>query len=369
MSAAPGRLPPHPIGGDHEHVDTISSTTTIFVLVVLAVFLHAIQWVLLPFVVSGLLAYLCTPAVDWLTRRARLPRSLVAGLVFAALVALAALIVFLSVPSLGPELMAVATDFQGTVEGLARDLIGQETVTLFGRPMNATEFGEAAVAAISASIQQIGGIPLIGALALGGAFGVFLSLVLLFYFLQGGPQILQGLLWLIPPRQRPLIRRIWRRLDPVLRRYLIGIIIVVAYATAAAYVGLGLVLGLPHAVFLALLTGILEMIPMIGPAAAVAIAGLIAVRHATGIEAIIGYAIYATVLRLSIDQLFGPLALGAAARMHPVLIIFCFLSGGILFGIAGVILAVPVALVAKITLATLYDEPLGAEASSGEESR
>jgi predicted PurR-regulated permease PerM len=235
--------------------------------------------------------------------------------------------------------------------------------------MNATEFGEAAVAAISASIQQIGGIPLIGALALGGAFGVFLSLVLLFYFLQGGPQILQGLLWLIPPRQRPLIRRIWRRLDPVLRRYLIGIIIVVAYATAAAYVGLGLVLGLPHAVFLALLTGILEMIPMIGPAAAVAIAGLIAVRHATGIEAIIGYAIYATVLRLSIDQLFGPLALGAAARMHPVLIIFCFLSGGILFGIAGVILAVPVALVAKITLATLYDEPLGAEASSGEESR
>jgi predicted PurR-regulated permease PerM len=369
MSAAPSRVPPRPLGDDHEHVDKISTTTTIFVLIVLAVFLHAIQWVLLPFVVSGLLAYLCTPAVDWLTRRTRLPRSLLAAAVFAALVAIAAWIGFLSVPSLGPELMAVTTDLQGTVEGLARDLIGQQTVILFGHPMNATELGEAAMTAIRAAIEQLGGIPLIGALALGSVFGAFLALVLLFYFLQGGPQILRGLLWLIPPRQRPLIRRIWRRLDPVLKRYIIGIIIVVAYATAAAYVGLGLVLGLPHAVFLALLTGFLEMIPMIGPAAAIAIAGLIAVRQATGIEPIIAYAIYATVLRLSIDQLFGPLALGAAARMHPVLIIFCFLSGGILFGIAGVILAVPVALVAKITLATLYDEPLGAEASSGEESR
>ena len=52
----------------------------------------------------------------------------------------------------------------------------------------------------------------------------------------------------------------------------------------------------------------------------------------------------------------GPLALSAAARPHPTLIIFCFLSSGILFGIAGVILAVPVALTTKITLAILYDE-------------
>ena len=47
-----------------------------------------------------------------------------------------------------------------------------------------------------------------------------------------------------------------------------------------------------------------------------------------------------------------------AAHVHPVLIIFCFLAGGIILGIPGVILAVPVALVVKSTLATLYgDEP------------
>lgn len=40
-----------------------------------------------------------------------------------------------------------------------------------------------------------------------------------------------------------------------------------------------------------------------------------------------------------------------------MLIIFCFLSGGLLFGITGVIMAAPVALITKVTLAALYDDP------------
>ena len=188
-------------------------------------------------------------------------------------------------------------------------------------------------------------------------FGLILTLVLLFYFLLSGPSMARGLLKLVPPRQRPLIMHVWTVLDPVLKRYFIGVLVVVAYAAAAAYVGLGLVLGIPHAV-LALLTGVVEMIPVIGPGAAAVIAGLVAIHSAAGIGAIVAYALYATALRISIDQLFGPLALGAAARLHPVLVIFCFLSGAFLFGIVGVIMAVPAALVVKITLALLYDEPI-----------
>jgi predicted PurR-regulated permease PerM len=111
-------------------------------------------------------------------------------------------------------------------------------------------------------------------------------------------------------------------------------------------------------VFLALLTGILETVPIIGPTAAAVLAGLVSLRTATSIVNIGEYALYATALRLSIDQLVGPIVLGRAANVHPVLIIFCFLAGGIVLGIPGVILAVPCALVVKSTLATLYgDEP------------
>lgn len=71
-----------------------------------------------------------------------------------------------------------------------------------------------------------------------------------------------------------------------------------------------------------------------------------------------GVLAYATTPAISIDQLFGPLVLGAAARLHPVLVIFCFLSGRLLFGVVGVILAGPMALVVKTTLTVLYDEPV-----------
>ena len=74
---------------------------------------------------------------------------------------------------------------------------------------------------------------------------------------------------------------------------------------------------------------------------------------------IIAYVIYATALRLSIDQLVGPLLLGSAARVHPTLVIFCFLAGAAMFGIVGVILAVPVALTVKVVLAAIYGEPIG----------
>ena len=53
--------------------------------------------------------------------------------------------------------------------------------------------------------------------------------------------------------------------QPVLRRYFVGVGAIVVYAAIAAYIGLGLVLGLHHAVLLAALTGLLEMIPVAGP--------------------------------------------------------------------------------------------------------
>jgi predicted PurR-regulated permease PerM len=180
--------------------------------------------------------------------------------------------------------------------------------------------------------------------------------VLLFYFLASGRRVAQGAFWMVPPHRRELARRIWERLDPVLMRYFGGMIIVVTYATVASYIGLDLVLGIHHAVLLALLTGILETVPVIGPTAAAVSAGLVSLQTATGVMSIVDYALYATALRLSIDQLLGPIVLGTAAHVHPVLIIFCFLAGGIVFGVPGIILAVPVALLIKSTLATLYGD-------------
>jgi len=232
--------------------------------------------------------------------------------------------------------------------------------------MDAQQFADAIEHAVRDWLGNPKVLSAIAGATFASGFGFLLTLVLLFFFLVNGPSIVRGLLWLVPPDQRPLVEdHVLLRLDPVLRRYFIGVIAVVCFAAAFAYAGLGLVLGVPHALFLALMTGVLEAIPIVGPALAVAIAALVAIQHNSALGAIIGYAVYLAALRLSIDQFFGPIVLGAAGRVHPTLIIFCFLAGGALFGVIGVIAAVPVALVIRTTLAVLYDEPAGTTQEAG----
>src|SRR5262249_18327304 len=79
--------------------------------------------------------------------------------------------------------------------------------------------------------------------------------------LQDGPRLTRGALGLLPPKHRPVAEFVWSRLDPVLKSYFIGVIVVVIYAVAAAYVGLGVLLGIGHALFLAVLAGLLGMVP------------------------------------------------------------------------------------------------------------
>jgi predicted PurR-regulated permease PerM len=354
--AAEKKRPPAHV--DHERLTRVSTPTTIAVLAALTLFLFVIRAVLLPFVLAGIIAYVCTPLIELMQAKLRMPRALAALIVFAVLAALALLLGWLGGPPLIDEVTRVITDLHGTLQAIAERIIGDRSVELMGRSMNAAQIADAAVTGLREWVGEAGRILTLATLSFAAMFGFFLSWVLLMYFLIGGPVIARGLFWLMPPRQRPITHEIWGRLDPILKRYFIGVAIVVTYASIAAYIGLGLILGIHHAIFLAMLTGLLEMLPVIGPGASAVIAGLVAVHQATGVGSILGYVVYATLLRLSIDQMIGPLVLGRAGRVHPVLVIFCFLTGGLLFGVAGVILAVPVALAIKVILATLYEEPL-----------
>jgi len=326
--------------------------------VILAIFLYFIKLILLPFVLAGIVAYICTPILDWAEKRTRWPRLLFAVALFLLLCGISVFVVVVASERLADEARATAADLQGLLENFTRQAMGEQAITLFGYSMNAREIAQAVLERVRDWAGQTDQIALLTGYSMVAAMGAFLTIVLLFYFLVSGRQVARGIFWIVPPHRRPLAARIWARLDPVLMHYFIGVIGVVIYATVAAYIGLGVILGIQHAVLLALLTGLLETVPMIGPTAAAVLAGLVSLRTATGIVNIVEYAAYATALRLSIDQIVGPLVLGRAAHVHPVLIIFCFLAGGVVLGIPGVILAVPVALVVKSTLATIYgDEP------------
>jgi predicted PurR-regulated permease PerM len=338
------------------HVDSGELRAVILTAAAFAIFLYVTRLILLPFILAGVVAYVCTPLVDRLAARTRWPRPLFAVATFIVLVGVSALVMKVAVQRLAVEAKGVAIDLQAMLDNLTHQLMGEDSIHVFGHTLSAHDISQAALEHISDWFAQPEAVTTALGVGLAAIMGTFLTVVLLFWFLISGPRVAAGLFWIVPPYRRPLAARVWARLDPVLIRYFIGVFVIVLYATVAAYIGLGVFLDIRHAVLLATLTGILEIVPVIGPTAAAVIAGLISLRTATGIMSIFAYAMYATALRLSIDQVVGPIVLGRAAHVHPALIIFCFLAGGVLLGVPGVILAVPLALLIKSALATLYGD-------------
>ncbi len=355
--AALGEAPHEPAPPGEAEESGGATTTTIFILVGILVFLYFVREILLPFVIGGIVAFVCAPLIDGIARRVHVPRWLPALGVLLALIAMAAVLAFLGLSPLMKEVARIASDLQGTVEGFVRALIGNRTLNVMGTSLNAASLTTYVLDAVRTWVSSDSRAAEIVTYLVAAVFGVILIWVVLGYLLFDGPQIARGLMRLVPPRHRPFTRRVLKELDPLLRRYFIGVALVVTYASTAAYIGLGIALGLRHAVFLAIITGVLEVIPLIGPAAAAIIVGLVAVQHAATTGDILAFIAYAIALRISIDQFFGPIVLGSAAQVRPIVVIFCFLAGGLLFGIVGVILAVPIALTLKVILAVLYREP------------
>jgi predicted PurR-regulated permease PerM len=340
-----------------EHVESISGRAAIFALILIGVFLYSIQVAIIPFVLAGMTAYVATPLIELMARRLRMPRTLAAVIVFLGIVLLAAAIVRLGVVPLIQTGMALAGDLRGTIARAVHDLFGPGNFEIFGQSLNAAAIADHAIEAVRGFLAQGDGVMTLAGVGAGVFFGTILTAVVLFYFLVQGPQIADGLFWLVPPRQRVFVHYLWSKLDPALKRYFVGLAVIVLYSACAAYIGLGFALGIRYAFFLALMTGLFEVVPFVGPIAAATIAGLVALSQATGIWDVVAYTIYAVALRVSIDQFLAPVVLGRAGNVHPTLIIFCFAAGGILFGFVGVILAVPVALSIKVVLETIYDEP------------
>jgi predicted PurR-regulated permease PerM len=187
--------------------------------------------------------------------------------------------------------------------------------------------------------------------------------VLLIYFLVSGYAIADGTFWLVPPEYRKEVRSVASKIFPILWRYFLGLAIVVTYTSTVAWIGFSLIFHLPRALLLAVAVGTLELVPLIGPAASIALVVLTAIQNA-GMWAILAMVGFAAALRISIDQFVGPLVLGKAVRLHPVVIIFCFLSGAMLFGPIGLLLAVPVAAAIRIILTIYYAETVAEESSA-----
>jgi predicted PurR-regulated permease PerM len=309
--------------------------------------------VLLPFVAAGALAYVSRPLLT-LFRRLHLSPWAVSLIPLVLFLLLLSALGYAIKATLAPEMAEMINNLPRVVAGVLDNLLVQvhlKDVPIFGRKVDSAAMSAQLIASLKQNVSGNLG-PVIGG-AFGAMMGGVLTVVLFAFILFSGPRLANGLLWLIPPDLRPRSRALALEIDSMLAGYLRGIFLVVLFTSCVTYLAMGLVFHIHGALFLALAVGLLELLPVIGPALSFAAFGLVAVQQ-TSIETIMAFGIFAIALRLAIDQVVGPLVLGRAADIPAVVVIFAFMAGGALYGMLGVILAIPVAATVKIVLTDLY---------------
>lgn len=292
------------------------------------------------------LATALQPVINWFMRRG-LNRTLSAIITYVLFVALLLGAGFLIIPILVnqataisgviPEYYSKARSFlfqssSWPVRRLAMFLPSEAPISL-----NAAPAGPLTEEQMLARVTQLFGYLDIGLRTLLGVIGVFL---LAFYWSVERDRTIRWLVGLFPASQR---RAISNRIDDVegkLEVFLAAqgtLCLIIGVASLAAY----LIIGLPYALLLALLAGIAEAVPLVGPLLGAIPALFIALTLDP--SKVVGVLIATAVIQVLENNLIVPKVMNKAVGANPILTLVTFLVFSYLLGIAGAFIAVPVA--------------------------
>jgi predicted PurR-regulated permease PerM len=309
--------------------------------------------VLPPFVVAGILAYILSPLVDELTARTGIRRPLIAMVVFVVVVGVFIALVSLVGARLNAELRAISREGPSIIGSVVVRLTGGEDVDLLGQSITSAELGRR----LDIALRDFLGTPSQAIQAVRVAFELTLSLVLVFlsfvYMLIDGHNFWMYVLRFVPREHRAHVDRLSMEIHRVLGRYLRGQLALIILMSGVTFVILEWGFKLPYALWIGILTGILEVIPLIGPIVAGIIACTVGFSQGGPTEAA-ALAILYVILRQVEDQLVMPIVVGRAVHVHPLVTIFAVLTGERIAGVLGMILAVPIAAAVKVVLDQAY---------------
>ncbi len=314
-----------------------------------------------PFLLALAMAYLMAPAVARLERR-RISRGLAIALV--AIPPLAALVLLLLLA--GPQVWAQAVSlvsalprFATTVLAFLSDLRtrieGQPFLTIAQR----TWLHELDAQQLAGILQENaqGMLRALGewGLAFGRRLGTLLGFlgylvvtpVVAFYLLRDWQPLLTFLEDLIPPSRRPAIVAFIEEYDNSLGKFFRGQLIEAALVGTLTGVGLAL-LGVPSALLIGVIAGVFNLIPYIGLAISAIPALVVALTMPDPMTGLLKVGGVFAVVQFIDGSVTGPRIVGGSVGLHPVVTMLALAFGGAMLGFAGLLLAVPLAVLIKM---------------------
>jgi len=288
------------------------------------------------FIAAGL-----DPVVKWLTGR-RVPRWLAVIIVLVALAGIIAGFLAAAIPALTAQTTSLAHEIPHYMNTL------QSHNSTLGRLNERFHVQQRLVELISRKGSAlVGGILGAGELVISAASSMIAVVVMSIYFLAGLPQIKHFAYRLVPHSRRPRVILIGDEILAKVGGYVLGNVLTSAIAGVGTYLWM-LAFGIPYPILLGLFVALLDLIPVIGSTIGGVVVTLVAltVSLPVAIATLCFYVGY----RLAEDYLIVPRIMGRTVQVPAVVSLVAVLIGGVLLGIIGALVAIPVAAAIRLLL-------------------
>ncbi|MBC7241004.1 MAG: AI-2E family transporter [Anaerolineae bacterium] len=341
-------------------------------LVVVIATMIAVVWALFrfssllsPLIIAVILAYLLTPLVNWLHRRARFPRVVALLVVYIILLGLISVVPLLVVPPLVKEFGNFRLDLESIIVNVISFL--SRPISVLGFVLEPPNIYDQLVATLRGllSPMAVSAVSILMGIASSLVWLIFI-LVVSFYLIKDADPIMHYLRGMIPPDLRPDADRLIAEIGDIWNSFFRGQLVL--SATVGVITGVVVTaLGLSNGAILGLLAGVLEVIPNFGPVLAAIPAILLALFQGSkfipignGWFALVIAGAYVLIQQIENNYLV-PRIIGRSVKLHPVVVLVGAVAGAYLGGILGVFLAAPVIASVRVLGRYLYRKVLDME--------
>ena len=315
-------------------------------------FLYLVRGLMLPFLLAIVLVYLLNPMVERMEKRGS-PRVIAILILYLGVIIVVTSLLMYGVPRMVNQLEKLVETipaYTDQVEQMVNQI--QQRFADSAMPPGVQQILDERIAWVELKLMEVvrKAIDLLLGI-LSNLLYIALAPVLAFYIMKDLKELKKWGISQFPQKCYADVLRLAREIDHVFSNFVRGHLTVVIIVGALTSLSFALI-GLEFGVMLGIIAGLAELIPYFGPLIGAVPAVALALLQSKWLALKVIIAV--TIIQQLEGNVISPKILGDSMGLHPLAIIVALLAGGHLFGIAGMLLAVPLAAIARILVKFIW---------------
>ena len=326
------------------HISSLSILKVLAVLLVLS-FLYMVWDIIVLLFVSLVFAASLGPALDWFERK-KLPRPIGILIIYAAVLLIFSLAVVLIIPPITEQIDQLANSFPIYYERLVNSFgdLSLKTDVSQTLQQNLQSVGQTISEYTTSVFNTISGV-------FGGVFTFLMVLVLTFYFSVEKNGLKHFVTSVTPIKYHKYVLNVFEQIQDKLGLWLRGQLLLSGIIFLVTWIGL-LILGVKYSLVLALIAGITEVIPFVGPIIGAVPAIFLAFLQSP-VKGLLVVGLYPVIQQLE-NHVIVPKVMQKTVGLNPIVVIVVILLGAKLAGVLGALLSIPVAIAIMVVARDLF---------------